>query len=51
MGFTPQQVDEMTLWQFTACIEGYAAAHGGRKRRSEGDLPEEELKNMGIEGF
>lgn len=27
MGFTPRQVDEMTLWEFTACAEGYNAAH------------------------
>jgi hypothetical protein len=29
MGFTPQQVDAMTLGQFTACIDGWNAAQGG----------------------
>lgn len=28
MGFTPQQVDAMSLWQFTACADGYTATHG-----------------------
>ena len=27
MGFTPQQVGAMSLWQFTACVDGYARAH------------------------
>ena len=29
MGFTPQQVGAMTLWQMTACIDGYKRANGG----------------------
>lgn len=29
MGFTPQQVGAMSLWQFTAAVDGYARAHGG----------------------
>lgn len=28
MGFTPQQVDEMSLWQFACAVGGYAEAHG-----------------------
>lgn len=31
MGFTPAQVDEMTMWQFAACVEGYNRAHGDNK--------------------
>lgn len=27
IGFTPEQVDRMSLWEFTACVEGYRAAH------------------------
>lgn len=27
MGYTPAEVDDMTLWQFSACAEGYRAAH------------------------
>lgn len=28
MGYSPGQVDGMSLWQFTACSDGYAAVHG-----------------------
>jgi hypothetical protein len=28
MGFAPQQVDAMTLWQFASCIDGWNDAHG-----------------------
>lgn len=27
MGFTPSQINEMSLWQFLASVEGYAKAH------------------------
>lgn len=27
MGFTPQQVDEMSLWQYFSALNGYLAAH------------------------
>lgn len=29
MGFTPRQVDEMSLWELAACIEGWNRANGG----------------------
>jgi hypothetical protein len=29
LGFTPQQVDEMSFWQLGACVDGYNEAHGG----------------------
>lgn len=51
MGFTPQQVDRMTLWQFMACLDGYNAAHGGKKKSAGGDVEEHELRELGIEGF
>lgn len=28
MGFTPAEVGEMSLWEFLACADGYAIAHG-----------------------
>ncbi len=28
MGFTPEQVDRMSLWQFVACLDGWKAANG-----------------------
>lgn len=27
MGFTPQQVNEMSVWQFMAALDGYIAAN------------------------
>lgn len=33
MGFSPAQVDAMSLWQLTACATGYAAAHGGEQEK------------------
>lgn len=29
MGYSPQQVDEMSMWQFFAAIDGYVKANGG----------------------
>lgn len=28
MGFSPQQVRAMSLWQYMAAVDGYARAHG-----------------------
>jgi hypothetical protein len=32
MGFSPQQVGEMSLWQFTMALDGFAEARGTKKR-------------------
>lgn len=32
MGFTPRQVDEMSLWELSACIDGWNEAHGGEAK-------------------
>lgn len=47
MGFTPRQIDEMSVWEFVACSDGYS----GKSRRSEADIDESRLAAMGIEGF
>jgi hypothetical protein len=31
MGFTPQQVDEMSAWQFMAALDGYIKANSPEK--------------------
>ncbi|MFC5584435.1 hypothetical protein ACFPOD_04875 [Nitratireductor kimnyeongensis] len=31
MGFTPQQVNEMSVWQYLAAVDGYMAAHAGEQ--------------------
>jgi hypothetical protein len=32
MGFSPRQVDEMSLWEFAACTDGFNRAHGGDEK-------------------
>lgn len=31
MGFSPAQVDQMSMWEFIACVEGWNKAHGSSK--------------------
>jgi hypothetical protein len=31
MGFTPRQMDEMTLWEFSCCVEGWSMSKGIKK--------------------
>lgn len=31
MGYSPQQVDAMSYWQFIACSDGYAKVHGTKE--------------------
>lgn len=50
MGFSPREIDEMTLWEFESCAEGYKKA-----KSTEEDAPppmdDEDLAALGIEGF
>lgn len=32
MGFTPRQVDEMSLWELVAASDGFAKANGGEQQ-------------------
>lgn len=45
MGFTPQQVGAMSLWQFHAAVNGYVAAHTPKDKQSLSDDEAEELYN------
>ena len=47
MGFTPQQVERMSLWQFSAAIAGYAKAQGGEEKT---EAPTDEEFMRWIEG-
>lgn len=49
MGFSPQQVDGMSLWQFTACLEGFAIRNGIKPKGR--DISDDRLAEMGIAGF
>lgn len=31
MGFTPQQIDRMSVFQYLAALDGFVEAHGGDK--------------------
>lgn len=50
MGFAPDQVRAMSLWDFMACSDGWQRANGAREE-ARGDLTDEQLADMGIEGF
>lgn len=49
MGFSPTQVNAMTLWEFYAASDGYSLANGGKRRG--GDISDDDLAEMGIVGF
>jgi len=38
IGFTPQQVADMSIWQFAAAIEGYNDAHSTDNATSQAEL-------------
>ncbi len=42
---------QLSLWEFTARVDGYGRANGWKTRGAGGDLSETELAEMGIEGF
>ena len=51
MGWTPPQVGECSLWEFMAAVDGYGRAQGWKPTAAGGDLSDETLAEMGIEGF
>lgn len=48
MGFSPQQVQAMTIQEYCTIVEGYSEAHGGKKRTVA--MSDDELASLGIEG-
>jgi hypothetical protein len=40
MGFTPQHVNEMSMWQFLAAVDGYVKAQGGEEKMSNAEADE-----------
>jgi hypothetical protein len=42
MGFTPQQVNAMSMWQYLAVIEGYAAANS----QDDGKMSDKEADDL-----
>ncbi len=43
MGFTPQDVDAMSMWQFMAALDGYAKAHDPKAKGKLNDAERDEL--------
>jgi hypothetical protein len=41
----------MTLWEFMACMDGVRRFHSGKKDAPKGDIEEDRLRDLGIEGF
>ncbi len=44
MGFTPQQVNDMSMWQFNAALEGYVEANSADD--GAGKLSEKEADEL-----
>jgi len=39
----------MSVWEFLACLDGYEAAHSGKKTESGGDgMSEDRMRDLGI---
>lgn len=49
MGFMPRQVDEMDLWEFAACVEGWRAVHGAAEDEGE-PMSIDRMRELGIVG-
>lgn len=50
MGFPPRDVDDMTLWEFACCADGYRQAHQTEETPPP-PMDDESLAGLGIEGF
>ena len=50
LGFTPRDIDAMSPWEFTACVDGYVTAN---KREDDAPPPMsgEEAAKLGIVGL
>lgn len=46
MGFTPQQVGDMSLWQFMACADGWARANSPEAAKRTNDDQSASVKAM-----
>lgn len=43
-------IGSMTLWEFDCAVRGHAEANGV-KPRGKGDMSEDRLSELGVEGF
>lgn len=50
MGFPPRDIDDMTLWEFAVCYEGYRKAHASEEEAPPA-MNDDVAADLGIEGF
>ena len=43
MGYTPQQVDDMSLWQFIAAMDGYRRANNPGDAMPESSITDDDM--------
>lgn len=46
VGFTPQEVDRMSIWQFHAAVEGWVEAHAAPAEGTTNTLSESEKDDL-----
>lgn len=52
MGLTPSDINQMSVWEYMACSDGWNLNHDPKSRRAgAGDISEDRLSELGIEGF
>lgn len=49
MGFTPQQVQAMSLWEFTAAFTAWCKFHDIKTGSGEASVSIERLRELGVE--
>ncbi len=49
MGFTPSEINAMSVWEFIACCDAFRVSKGGKPAPSEVD--DATLRRMGVVGF
>lgn len=50
MGYTPRDVDDMTLWEFACCSDGFRKANQ-TEESAPPPMADDDLAGLGIEGF
>ena len=50
MSYTPRDVDDMTLWEFACCTDGFRKANQ-TEEPAPPPMADGDLSELGIEGF
>lgn len=52
IGFTPAQIDAMSLWEFNACATGFGAAHNPKPKAADFDDDDvARFRDLGVAGL